>query len=137
MKDAHIFVQDESKNKFGTYKDRRSKHIVDLAAKNNIRTLSLITSGNAGYSLAQYARPFCIRVVSIVDKKIKPHIRQKLEEVCYKVQEYDLEHMILESENIIKLAGEGEQEMIWDVTNGYSSAYLPLVYDIREKKKMS
>ena len=50
-----LFVQDESMNPYGTWKDRRSEYIVQKALKEGISKLCLITSGNAGYSLARYA----------------------------------------------------------------------------------
>ncbi|HLD39182.1 MAG TPA: hypothetical protein VJB05_02620 [archaeon] len=49
-----------SKNPFGTLKDRRSEMIVKRAMEKGIGRLCLITSGNAGYSLARISgnKPF-------------------------------------------------------------------------------
>ncbi|MEK6961499.1 MAG: pyridoxal-phosphate dependent enzyme [Nanoarchaeota archaeon] len=45
-----ILIKDESKNPFGTWKDRRSQIIIKKAKDEKVDTLVLITSGNARLS---------------------------------------------------------------------------------------
>jgi threonine synthase len=47
----NLLVKDESKNPFGTFKDRRSELIIKKTIEEHVNKLVLITSGNAGYSL--------------------------------------------------------------------------------------
>lgn len=65
-----ILIKDESKNPFGTFKDRRSEIIIKKAEDEQVDTLVLITSGNAGYSLGRFSQGTKIRIVNIVDKKL-------------------------------------------------------------------
>lgn len=131
---ANIYVQDESKNPSGTYKDRRSAHIVKLAKPEGVSTLCLITSGNAGYSLALAARPLGIRVVCVVDSDLKESIKGKLRETCNAVIEHNLNGTILKPEDVISLARGSDDEVIWDVTNGYSIAYQSILEELKDKE---
>ncbi len=130
----NIFVKDESKNLYGTYKDRRSKFIVDKAVEKQVKKFCLITSGNAGYSLAMYAKPKSIKVVCVIDKNIKNTIKIKLKKVCYKVIERNLNGNILNPEKVIALAREKDDEVIWEVTNGYSEAYEKIIDELKKRK---
>lgn len=129
-----IFIKDESSNLYGTYKDRRSVFIVKKALKNKVSKLCLITSGNAGFSLANFARPLGIKVVCIIDKNLKKSIATKLKKTCYKLIKYNLSKKVLSSDQIVKLARENLRETIWDVTNGYSEAYEDIIKELRNKK---
>lgn len=128
---SHLFIKDESVNRFGTWKDRRSEFIVKKALDNHVKKLCLITSGNAGFSIVQYAKPYGIKTVCVVDKKMKPNIKQLLRKLAYKVIEVDLSKRIFQPEQIIALARENEREVIWDVTNGYEDAYEGLIREIK------
>ena len=125
----NIFVQDESKNIYGTWKDRRSKYIIQKALNEGVQKLSLITSGNAGYSLAMHARPHGIQVVCIVDQKLKDGVKNKLREVCH-VIEVELGTKILKPEEVIALVRMNEHESVWDVTNGYSESYVSIISEL-------
>ncbi len=125
-----IVVQDESRNPYGTHKDRRSQYIVAQAKKEGVTKLCLITSGNAGYSLAKYAKPEGIEVVCVIDQHLSTGIKEVLARECSKVVEADLAGKVLKPEEVIALARTNEEESIWDVTNGYASAYAAIIKDI-------
>ncbi len=129
----NIILKDESSNSFGTWKDRRSKHIVAKAITEGIYKLCLITSGNAGYSLAKIAIPRGIKVISVIDKNTKEFIKNTLKEVCSKVIEVDLSEKIFKPEEVISLARENDTESIWDVTNGWSEAYESIVNELKNE----
>ncbi|MEW6610519.1 MAG: PLP-dependent lyase/thiolase [Patescibacteria group bacterium] len=128
----NLFIKDESKNPFGTYKDRRSEAIVKKALDEHIDKLALITSGNAGVSLAKFANGSNLKVVCIVDKKLPATIYKKLVAVSYKVIQVDLSSRILKPEEVISLARETNEEVIWDVTNGWHEAYEDIIKEIKD-----
>jgi cysteine synthase len=130
----NIYIKDESVNKYGTYKDRRSNFVIKKALNEHVSKLCLITSGNAGFSLAKLAKPKGIKVVCVVDKNLKKSIKSKLQKVCYRLVEHDLSKKILRPEQVIALARENDQEVIWDVTNGYSRAYEKIIDELRNRK---
>jgi threonine synthase len=126
-------VLDESKNPYGTWKDRRSEYIVQKALKKGISKLCLITSGNAGYSLAKCAAPHGIKVSCVVDVNLKKEIKQRLTDVAHKVIETSLDDKVLTPEEVITLVREDEED-IWDVTNGYMAAFTPLAKELSSKE---
>lgn len=128
-----VFVKDESVNKFGTIKDRRSEFIVREANRLKIDKLVLITAGNNGYSLSQMVKGTPIKVVCIVSRNASPAIKKALHSVAYQVIELNLEHKILRPEEIITFAREREDEVIWDVTNGYEDSYASVVEEILDR----
>jgi cysteine synthase len=128
----NLFIKDESKNPFGTYKDRRSEAIVKKAIDEKIDKLALITSGNAGVSLAKFANGSDLKVVCIVDEKLSAKIYKELVAVCYKVIQVDLLAHILKPEDVISLARETDEEVIWDVTNGWHEAYENIIEEIKD-----
>ena len=129
-----IFVQDESKNPYGTYKDRRSRYITDLAEKEGVGTLCMITSGNAGYSLAKFARPKGIRVISVIDQKTPGSIKEALRQACDEVIEHELDASFLKPEDVIALARQSDTETIWDVSNGFSAAYDSIIEELADRE---
>lgn len=126
----NIWVRDESKNTYGTYKDRRSKFIIAKAKQDRIFKLVLITSGNAGYSLAKFAKPAGIQVVCIVDQSLDPQIVKKLKAAGATVVQTDLLKKFLHPRDIIKLAKENK-EKIKDATKGFSEAYESLLAGVK------
>ncbi len=130
----NLFIKDESTNLFGTYKDRRSEAIVKKALDEHIDKLALITSGNAGISLAKFATGPNLKVICIVDKKLPAKIYKELVAVCHKVIRVDLSSHIFNPEEIISLARETEEELIWDVTNGWQEAYEDIIKEIKGDK---
>jgi cysteine synthase len=130
---AKAYIKDESKNPFGTIKDRRNYYIFQEANRLQVDKLVLITSGNNGYSLAQFTNTSQIQIVCIVDKNINPDIKKKLQKVVYQVIELNLEHKILRPEELIAFSREKEDEVIWDVTNGYEDSYNAIVDEIAKE----
>ncbi len=129
---AAVWVKDESKNKTGTVKDRRNKFILDEALRLRVDKLVLITSGNNGFSLSTLAEETEVKVVCIVDRNLSQETINSLKQVAYQVIEVNLQHKILRPEEIIAFAREREDEVIWDVTNGYEESYSPIVSEIRD-----
>lgn len=125
--------KDESKNPFGTWKDRRSELIVQKAKNECADKLCLITSGNAGFSLARFAGVSRIPIVPIVDAHLRASIKEALRRVCGNVVETDLSKKILKPEEVIALAREHDEETIWDVTNGFHGAYGSIIEEIRDE----
>lgn len=126
----NLFIKDESKNPFGTFKDRRSELIIKKAIEEQVDKLVLITSGNAGYSLLKFSEGSDIKVFCVVDKKLKESIKDKLNG-HNKIIEIDLSSKILKPEEVISLARESDEEVIWDVTNGFHEAYEKIIQEIR------
>ncbi len=130
----NLFIKDESKNRFGTYKDRRSEAIVKKALNEHIDKLVLITSGNAGISLAKFTNDSNLKVICIVDRNLPAKIFKKLINVSYKVIRVDLSSRILKPEEIISFARETDEEVIWDVTNGWHEVYENIIKEIKGYK---
>lgn len=126
------FIKDENKNPFGTIKDRRNFHIFQEASRFKVDKLVLITSGNNGYSLAQFAKGSPIKVVCVVSRDLPTEVKNALRHVAYQVIELNLDHKILRPEELIAFAREKEDEVIWEVTNGYEEFYKPVVDEIFE-----
>jgi cysteine synthase len=133
FKPKKVYIKDESKNPFGTIKDRRNFFIFQEANRFKVDKLVLITSGNNGYSLAQFAKESPIKVVCIVSKNMAPDIKNKLKEIVYQIIELNLEHKILRPEELISFSREKEDEVIWEITNGYEDNYQLIVDEILAK----
>lgn len=133
----NLFIKDESKNPFGTYKDRSSELMVKKAMKECIDKLVTITSGNAGYALGKFAEGTGIKMVNVVDKNLKKSIKEKLKKVSYKLIEIDLSKKIWTPEEIVAMARENSKEVIWDATDGfheYQMGYVKIIEEIKNKK---
>jgi len=130
----NLLIKDESKNPFGTSKDRASEFIIREALDEHIDKLALITAGNAGYSFSKFAEGTNVKVVCLVDKNIKKAIKLKLKKVAYKLIKVDLSKKILKPEQVISLARENDKEVIWDVTNKSHQAYEDIIQEIKKEK---
>jgi len=133
----NLFIKDESKNPFGTFKDRRSEFIIKKGVEHRIDKFVIITSGNAGYSLGKFAEGTNIKIVNVIDKNLKNSIKNKLKEVSYKVIEIDLSKKIWAPEKIIAMARENEREVIWDATDvihNWEKGYIKIIEEIKDKK---
>lgn len=126
-----VLIKDESKNPFGTFKDRRSELIIKRAKDEQVDTLVLITSGNAGYSIGRFSQGTNIRIVNIVDKNLKKSIKDELKKYGELI-EVSLSEKILKPEEVITLARQNDEEVIWDVTNGFHEAYEKIVEEIKQ-----
>lgn len=128
--DVQMYIKDESEHSNKTIKDRRNENIIAEAVRLGVDKLALITSGNNGYSLAMLAKGTDIKVTCIVSRSISPHILHKLESAAYDVIKVNLRDKIFRPEEIIAFAREKDDEVIWDVTNGYEDAYGGIVNEI-------
>ncbi|MFH1663291.1 MAG: PLP-dependent lyase/thiolase [archaeon] len=129
----NLWIKDESKNPFGTFKDRRSELIIKNAKENNIDKLALITAGNSGYSLAKFSEGTGIKVVSIVDKKCRNSIKEKLKKYCGKLIEADLAEKMFKPEEITLLARENNEEKILDATNRWHKANEQIIFELKKE----
>ena len=106
---ATVYVKDESKNPFGTFKDRRCAALLDLHAQKEELVFVQITSGNSGYSLGMMAKEWELKtgrkrsVVNIVPKSISKEVRKRLE-TCSLVCGMDLGEKIVTFENMVEIA---------------------------------
>src|SRR3989344_2084744 len=107
----NLYIKDESRNPFGTYKDRRSELIIKKARKNKIKKLVIISSGNACYSLARFTKGSKIQLVCIVDIKIKKKIKK-----------------------IINLARERRDERILNVSTGFHQTGMDIIKELKNEK---
>lgn len=129
-----VYIKDESTNPTGTAKDRRNQFIISEAERLKVDKLALITSGNNGYSLGVLAKTIDLPIVCIVDRELPDEIKKRLESVAYQVIEVNLQHKILRPEEVISFAREREDEVIWDVTNGYEESYRNIVGELLDIK---
>ncbi len=118
---VHFYIKDESVNPSGTWKDRRSALVMKQVRRQKKHTLMLITSGNAGYSLANMS-PRRMHVVCVVDRHLKKNILGALEEVCRVIQT-DLSKHVFHSKDVLALMDTASKGDACDVTNGYHAAY--------------
>lgn len=107
--------------------------IVKKAKHEFVDKLCLITSGNAGCSLAKFLNKSHIKIVSVVDVNLPSAIKQTLKDACTKVIETNLSEKILKPEEVIALARENDEEVIWDTTNGFHDAYESIIKEIKNK----
>jgi len=134
---VNLFIKDESKNPFGTFKDRRSEYIIKSGINEHINKFVIITSGNAGYSLAKFAEGTNIKIINFVDRKIKKSIKNELKGVSYKVIEIDLSKKIWTPEEMMAIARENDTEVVWDAIDGiydYQKGYIKIIEEIKNKK---
>lgn len=131
----NTYLFDESENEHGTTKDRRNRMIMEEAQRLHVDKLVLITSGNNGYSLAQMARDTGIKVVCVVSRRLDEEMKALLRSVAYQVIEMNLDQKILRPEELITVARETDEEVIWDVTNGYEDAYAAITKEIERQLK--
>lgn len=129
---TNLLIKDESDNHFGTFKDRRNRLIVEDAMKRRVDKLALITSGNSGYSLAKLAERIGVKVVCIIDEKTNHDITKHLEKYS-QVVKVDLSKKIFYNKDVIGLAREEAEEVIWDVTNGYDAAFQSIIKEIKKE----
>ena len=128
---GNFYVKDEGGNLYGTAKDRRNDFVLQQAERLGVDKLVLITSGNSGYSFAKLADGTGIQIVCIIDRQLPTAFKVRLQQVSYHVIEVNLQHKILRTEEVISFAREKEDEVIWDVTNGYEESYGSIVQELR------
>lgn len=147
---AKVYVKDEHKNHFGTFKDRRCAALLDHHSERRDVVFVQITSGNSGYSLGRLVQDENARrkkedpddkrvlaVVNLVPKGTSPAIIQKLAE-CSFVKEIDTTSGIIPFEQMRKIARElahyeGEDRYIVGVEDyRLPDGYRKIVREIKE-----
>ncbi len=131
----NVFLKDESRNPYGTVRDRRNFHIVERARQLKVDKLVVMTSGTNGYSLAKFAAGSTIKIVSVINKNIPEYTKKVLRNTCYHVIELNLDYRTLRPEELIAFAREKDDEVIWDVTNGFEEFYEPIIPEILHTTK--
>ena len=126
----NMLVKDESKNTFGTWKDRRLRPIVDQVRKERPDKVVLITAGNAAYSLARMLEGDGTKVAAIIDYSVAPRIKKRLRETCFQIVETDLDRKRLSLEERIALVRLSKDEHIIDVTENQSAGYETIVDEV-------
>lgn len=126
-----IYIKDEGAHLHGTWKDRRSRRILQETRDQTIDTFCLITSGNAGYSLGQMSQGTGMNVVAIVDNTLPEPVTAHLRKACTNVIGVDLSQKFFGSAEIVRLVeGDNSSSRVLDVTNGYHAAYEDIIYEI-------
>jgi threonine synthase len=129
----NVLIKDESKNPFGTYKDRLSEKVIKEALKKRVSKIILITSGNAGYSLAKYADGAGIKIICVIDKKDSNSVKSSLRSLS-KVIEVDLMRKIYTQDEILELVKEKANETIWNGIDNFYKVYADIVKEIKQEK---
>ncbi len=125
----NMLIKDESKNRYGSWKDRRLQPIVEGVRRMKPDKVVLITAGNAAYSLARMLEGTPTKVAAIIDRNVSTRIKDKLRSVCFQVIETNLDAR-LEKEERIQLARLSKDEHIIDVTDSYSVGYESIVDEV-------
>jgi threonine dehydratase len=136
----HVFVKDESKNRHGTFKDRRNAALLAQYAHRDIVIFVHITNGNSGYSLGQHVlacgKPANMRpVVNVIDRKTPKKIKDMLES-CSDVVEMDLSKGLISDDDLRRIARkvtkyEGPEDNIVVVENyRLKDGYGKIVHEI-------
>lgn len=125
-----VLIKDESANRAShTHKDRRSALILEKAFQNKADTLALVTTGDAGYSLAKMAQDIGLRIVTIVGQQCPKRTKDTLEDAGAEVRVADLSEKMT-SAHIERLARKMKCEKIMNVTTGFQEAYIAIVDEI-------
>lgn len=140
---ASVYLKDESKNPFGTFKDRRCAALLERSADRQELVFVQITAGNSGYSLGMLAREEerrtgrSIKVVNIVPKEVPRAIKDKLR-TCSLVYEMDLTRKIISHDEMIEIARQltsysgPEQNILMVEDFGFVNGYRKIVDEIAE-----
>ena len=133
----NLTIKDESANLFGTHKDRKSLHVVRETTNGNghlhAEVLCILTAGNAGLSLAKIGAFYGVPAVAFVaGDSGSSALHQQLESVCEQVIPLDIEERLWPSDELCRLAGNGQGRRVRDVTNGISKPFEYIVDEICE-----
>jgi cysteine synthase len=130
----HLLVKDESVNPFGTHKDRKSEYLVLAARRGGAGrrpdAFSIITSGNAGVSLAAFASRDRIPVVAVVDA-LPEESMARLRRSCRDVLRVDLSSRVWTGRALRSLLRAHGYERTLDASN-CAAAYAGLAHELAE-----
>lgn len=138
---AVVHVKDESRNPFGTFKDRRCAALLEHNQGKKELIFVHITSGNSGYSLGMLAADEEMRagrnvkVVNVVGTDISPVVKAKLE-TCSIVHQMELTNHIVNRDELIAIARRlthytGPEENILTVEDfGLANGYGKIIDEI-------
>ncbi|MBS3100989.1 PLP-dependent lyase/thiolase [Candidatus Woesearchaeota archaeon] len=128
-----ILVKDESKNPFGTFKDRKSKDVAQYAHDAGIDYVMAITSGNYGYSLSNFLSSVGVKTLLFVPEDINPAIAGRLRKKA-EVIPLDLESGELTTERMKSIAEtSGIEGKGINATNFYDDSYLDIFKEIKRE----
>lgn len=125
-----LFILDESRNQFGTWKDRKAKLVIQDALNHNITTVCAITAGNTGLSLAGFASDCNIKVVSVVNQGADQNTTSLLRAAGSQVVSLDLKNKFYGPEELISIIDKTSSGNILDASNGYAHSYTSIVEDV-------
>lgn len=125
-----LYIKDESKNRFGTYKDRRSNYVRTKIIEKNIKHIVIITAGNAGYSIKNICAADDVTIYQIVDNNISSHIKKLLSGKNSIVIQTDLSKKIIRMTDYKEIIALDDNTKLWDISNGMHLAYRNIFYEI-------
>ncbi|MEO5927394.1 MAG: PLP-dependent lyase/thiolase [Patescibacteria group bacterium] len=129
-----LFIKDESRQLYGTWKDRKSRLVVSEAQRKGIKKLVILTAGNAGYSLAKFADKAHIQVVAVLDSRLPRPEFLKLQHACSLLVRCELSRHVFSTKELLAMARDTPNERILDATNGFERAYHSLVAELKSTK---
>lgn len=102
---SDVWLKDESTNPGGTHKARMAWEVLIKAKRYQIREISLISSGSAAVAIQYFFNLFGANTVLkvLVDRRMKPEIKQALTDMGCKVYETDLSAKPLTGKEIKEL----------------------------------
>lgn len=128
-----ILVKDESPNPFGTFKDRKAIEVAEHAYNSGTDYVMAITSGNYGFSLAEFLHSIGIGTILFVDHDINESVanalKQKATVIPVDLEEEELTTEKLETiaSNSIDLSG----SKVINATNFYDDSYFGIFKEIK------
>jgi len=102
---SNVWLKDESTNPGGTHKARMAWEVLIKVKRYKIKEISLISSGSAAIAIQHFFNLFGATTVLkvLVDRRIKPEIREALTKIGCKVYETDLSQKPLTGKEIKEL----------------------------------
>lgn len=102
---SNVWLKDESTNPGGTHKARMAWEVLIKVKRYKIKEISLISSGSAAIAIQHFFNLFGATTVLkvLVDRRIKPEIREALVKIGCKVYETDLSQKPLTGKEIKEL----------------------------------
>ncbi|MBL7870192.1 MAG: PLP-dependent lyase/thiolase [Cyclobacteriaceae bacterium] len=107
---TNVWLKDESTNPTGTHKARMAWEVLIKAKRYNIKEVSIISSGSAAAAIQHFFNLFKVstKLKVLMDKRIKPDIKDALLQMGCEVYETDLSKESLSSKEIKELTNNKE-----------------------------